>query len=402
MQAFLFDLVATQPNIDGDFHGGGKYGKKIFFELASRQSAGQWKFLAIFDSSKELDGSIIACAERKGIELIDVLNQKLADVVNQYGITRLYTALPFSLVPYGFNSLNGSGCEIYVTIHGLRTLEIPVPFDALHYLTDWKSRIRLIAQKILQKRLYNRDKNRYFSLLRDAEVITVSNHTKYSVLAHFPGIRGNVSVFYSPDVTEFENTSPDPDAASFNQSGYFLLVSGNRWLKNNLRSAQALDELFTDHPELTQKVIITGVKYPQVYLRHLKNKERFIFHKYVSESFLRKLYHNAFAFLYMSLNEGFGYPPLDAMKAGVPVITSPFTSIPEICGDAVLYANPYSKVEIKNRILQLFDPALYQRLTVNGKERFALISHIQKEHLEQSVDFLLESKNELSSELKVS
>lgn len=58
-------------------------------------------------------------------------------------------------------------------------------------------------------------------------------------------------------------------------------------------------------------------------------------------------------FVYPSLNEGFGYPPLEAMRYGVPVIASPYSSITETCGGGALYFNPTSIEEIMNRMMMV-------------------------------------------------
>lgn len=342
---FLCDLTASQPNLDGDFHGGGKYAKKIFLALIS-QSQSRWSILALYDSSKSFDSEINNAVINNNIEIIDIHNSDLSSVIKKHNIVRLYTALPFNLIKYGlYDSLN-LDCEIYGTVHGLRTLETAMNYDALQYFTSFKEKLKAFVKIIGKKTLMGRDYRRYEKLFSSITVFTVSEHSKYSIMSFFPNVKNDINIFYSPDVTEFEGGLEDGGEA-FNQSNYFLLVSGNRWIKNNIKSAIAIDDLFSERPEITQNVVITGVNNPGIYLKHIKNKNRFIFYKYVDEGFLKKLYENAYAFIYMTLNEGFGYPPLEAMKLGIPVITSPFTSIPEICGDAVLYSNPFSVQEIK-------------------------------------------------------
>jgi glycosyltransferase involved in cell wall biosynthesis len=66
----------------------------------------------------------------------------------------------------------------------------------------------------------------------------------------------------------------------------------------------------------------------------------------VSAEALRVLYHRALALVYPSLYEGFGLPPLEAMAAGTPVVAMPFSSVPEVGGDAVLYADGLSTTDL--------------------------------------------------------
>ena len=256
MKQFLFDIIATQPNSDGDFHGGGKYAKKIFFEFL-KQPPANWAVYALYDSSKHLDEEIKARGTAHNITFIDIYKKNLSETINQHKINRFYTALPFSLVVYGFNELLDTICEVYSTIHGLRSLETSFPISSLNYITSFKDKLKILAKKAFEQKLIERDKDRFRSLMKRTNVFAVSNHTKYSILSFFPETKpDDITVFYSPDVTEFEDPTIDTEAINFNDTNYFLLVSGNRWLKNNLKSAAALDELFTERPYLKKKVII--------------------------------------------------------------------------------------------------------------------------------------------------
>jgi glycosyltransferase involved in cell wall biosynthesis len=90
----------------------------------------------------------------------------------------------------------------------------------------------------------------------------------------------------------------------------------------------------------------------------------------VSADELRVLYQNAEALVYPSLYEGFGLPPLEAMAAGTPVIAMPFSSIPEVGGDAVLYAGGLSPVDLAQAMEHLAtDVALKSELRERGVKR---------------------------------
>ena len=79
--------------------------------------------------------------------------------------------------------------------------------------------------------------------------------------------------------------------------------------------------------------------------------------------------------VFPSLTEGFGAPPLEAMSCGCPVIASNTSSVPEVCGDAVLYIDPYSIDDISDRIkLLIYDDHLRQELIQKGMKRSYLFS----------------------------
>jgi glycosyltransferase involved in cell wall biosynthesis len=91
---------------------------------------------------------------------------------------------------------------------------------------------------------------------------------------------------------------------------------------------------------------------------------------YVDSSDLEGLYAAASAFVFPSLNEGFGLPVLEAMARGVPVVTSAVSSLPEVAGDAALLVDPASVGEIAAAIIRvLTEPALRERLVAAGRRR---------------------------------
>lgn len=78
---------------------------------------------------------------------------------------------------------------------------------------------------------------------------------------------------------------------------------------------------------------------------------------YVSDAELRALYENAICFVFPSLYEGFGIPPLEAMHCGCPVLASRAGSIPEVCGDAAQYFDPEDPDELARLLLRVSDDA---------------------------------------------
>ena len=91
---------------------------------------------------------------------------------------------------------------------------------------------------------------------------------------------------------------------------------------------------------------------------------------YVSDEELKALYQNAACFIYPSLYEGFGLPALEALSCGCPCVVSNAASLPEICGDAVLYCNPHDPADIARQIRTVLEqPATREELRRRGPER---------------------------------
>ncbi|MFA6475197.1 MAG: glycosyltransferase family 1 protein [Patescibacteria group bacterium] len=96
---------------------------------------------------------------------------------------------------------------------------------------------------------------------------------------------------------------------------------------------------------------------------------------YLTEAQKWYVLEHAQALVYPSLYEGFGFPPLEAWQAGVPVIASFAGAIPEICGQAALYVNPYSNHDIQLAVTTVLqDERLRTRLIEAGKEQLKKFS----------------------------
>jgi glycosyltransferase involved in cell wall biosynthesis len=90
----------------------------------------------------------------------------------------------------------------------------------------------------------------------------------------------------------------------------------------------------------------------------------------LSDGELRALYENALCLAFPSTTEGFGLPPLEAMLVGCPVIAAPAGALPEVCGNAALFADPHDPAEWTNRIVELAtDENTRQQLIAAGRAR---------------------------------
>lgn len=122
---------------------------------------------------------------------------------------------------------------------------------------------------------------------------------------------------------------------------------------------------------------------------------------YINDIDLARLYGNSKMLVYPSFYEGFGFPPLEAMAAGTPVVTSWNTSLPEVVGEAALLANPADPNHIASQIETIYkDAELAQRLSDLGKERVKKFSWQRvADHALDIYDELLErhtSQNRIS------
>ena len=101
-------------------------------------------------------------------------------------------------------------------------------------------------------------------------------------------------------------------------------------------------------------------------------KNDILFTGYLKEEILPKVLASAIGLCFPSLFEGFGIPIIEAMKCGVPVITSNSSSMPEICGEAGIKIDPYNIHEIANAIHKIEDSkVLRKKLTQLAENRLS-------------------------------
>lgn len=372
----LFDLAATQPNISGKRHGGGRYGEIILLRMVERGE----KFGVFYDSSRWLNPEIKKACERAELPVHDIFGSSVERIIKSNGYTRLYSCLPGVLAEL-------TCIEVYGTVHGLREFE--TPFDSIFYKyhSTAKECLKFTIKKLFLKYFHKRKHNEFLRryVRSRFHLITVSEHSKYALFSFFPEIKQtNMHVFYSPNTSRPQKLKP-----SLKVARYFLAVSGNRWEKNNIRAIMAFDRLVSDGrmPE-DIKMIVTGTKGENFKYR-IKNIGRFDFVGYVDDDSLERLYADAYLFVYPSLNEGFGYPPIEAMRYGVPVIASPLSSMAEVCGGAALYFNPFSVEEIMNRMLMMMDTEVHREYSVKSAKQHQNIIARQQKDLDGLIDYIL-------------
>jgi glycosyltransferase involved in cell wall biosynthesis len=137
------------------------------------------------------------------------------------------------------------------------------------------------------------------------------------------------------------------DRLSLRSQPYVLGVSSRSLHKNVARVAQAVGLLADPGFDL----VLAGGENSRVFSGSAAlSGERIRVTGYLSDGELRALYQSAACFVYPSLYEGFGLPPLEAMTCGCPTIVSRAASLPEVCGDAALYCNPADAEDIARRI----------------------------------------------------
>ena len=118
------------------------------------------------------------------------------------------------------------------------------------------------------------------------------------------------------------------------------------------------------------------------------HQNKIIFKDYVEEEDKKFYYSLASIFVYTSFFEGFGFPPLEAMTCGTPVVVSNNSSLPEVVGQAGLLVDPYNAVDISNGLrVVIEDTNLRDTLIKRGYERVEMFDW--KKCAEQTLGVIL-------------
>jgi glycosyltransferase involved in cell wall biosynthesis len=211
------------------------------------------------------------------------------------------------------------------------------------------------------------------SLARATRVIAVSEVSRQDLVARFPAIADRVSVIQEAPPADVRPTADPVKLASVRQRyglpPRFILAVGAREPRKNLgrlvRAVNALHDRGFAHP----LVITSASVHPPAWIDAVLDLG------YVPAQDLGALYGQADVFVYPSLYEGFGLPPLEAMQSGTPVVASSAGAIHEVCGDAALLVDPLDWEAMAGALARVLgDPGLREDLRRKGILRAAQFS----------------------------
>ena len=282
----LYDLTATQPSPESKFHGGGAYGEVVFFKML--EYLDDFQMYCIYDAKSYINPGILKAIEQHKIPLFDINTKSIDSVIKDNVIDRAYSAMLNLNQNWPLDSV-----QVYTTVHGLRTIEMPFEKTMLCYEHSLKQKIKDILFMTMAKDLYLKKMHTINGrIVRDSRIktITISNHSLSSIHSFYPETREfNIPVFMTPlppppsfcHNEQYVNQTDNQNQASIEtlnlkERKFFLLTSAARWIKNTLRAIQAFDSLFSDGTALSYKVVVTGVTDRRIFTKKLKNPDNFI------------------------------------------------------------------------------------------------------------------------------
>ena len=205
------------------------------------------------------------------------------------------------------------------------------------------------------------------SLDRSDMVLTVSKFSKREIRELLGYSEERISVVpCAPSCLKMEGEN-----APSVEGPYLLYVGTIEPRKNLARLIRAFDRLKREQ-NIPHKLVLAGGKgwtNEEIY-RAAEGAPDVIFTGYISEEEKSALYRGASAFVFPSLYEGFGIPPLEAMNCGCPVVTSDAASLPEVVGEAAELVDPLDELSIAEGIWHVIsDKAHAEELVCRGYEQ---------------------------------
>lgn len=218
--------------------------------------------------------------------------------------------------------------------------------------------------KLLEKNIYKFDK-----------LITISQNTKRDLINQYKIPEEKFEVIYSginSDKFSQEYSEKEKQILKnkYNLPEKYIFFLATFEPRKNIESL--IQSFNIIRKKLNIKLVLAGAKGWKnssifEFIKKSPNNQDILVLDYVEDKDKAFLYQNAALFLFPSFYEGFGFPPLEAMSAGCPVVAGLNSSLPEICGKAALLVNPYSLKEISQASIQILtDSQLRNHLIEQG------------------------------------
>lgn len=349
----VIDCRAATKNMSG-------VGRYILNLVKGIQSAGRFDMFLLVRENFHPELSALANAElvslpkeAESIHYVDRLRWEQGALRTQ--LRSLNADLFHATWNYGIPWL--PTCHTVLTLHDLLPMEFPGEFGS----RSWRYAY-LISQ--------------YVALFRASKIIAVSQYTKNAVHQYAGFAASKTTVVLEGVESEF-----CPPSSGLSPGQYLLYVGGYGERKNVGNLLRAYEHALLAHGvslplHLTGSIDKLERADRQVHDRlapEVRQQIRFL--GFVSDGDLPALYQGAAMLLFPSLGEGFGFPPLEAMACGTPVVTTACGSIPEIVGDAARTVDGYDPESIARGIADVAHvPSLRSEMVDRGLQRARALS----------------------------
>ncbi len=384
----LFDFTCFQEISNAGIGGAPSFTKRVLDEvLQSRNTT--VRIFALYDSrySTGRAYNINSLAAQTDIALLDLSKRNIAQFVEEYNIDTFFCPLGQFIATYKVSNIR---CKTVMFIHDIFDMErndnwVDATITGEYSDGRWPWFKRII--NLLSHR-WNKQANALYQQIMPLYMsnrtiaYTVSEYSRNALLYYFPELIGHdIRICYSP-AKQVNNQAQDIKNETLrrlvdSKVKYFLLLAGNRRYKNPHSVLKVFSRIVKEYPDVHLLTLRYG---KQIHPNHIDVD-------FLSDEDLEFAYKHAYALIFASYFEGFGYPPLEAMKYGTPVVVSNVTSIPEIIGQAGIYFSPFYPADMyKAMKIVLHNRNCKEK---EMKETLTRVNSRQQTDLKQLVNVLL-------------
>jgi len=375
----LFDMITVCRRT-----GAGEYVRRVFYALLERQQPAD--IVCLYDAKRGIayddlqPGQLTA----KGLTVCDIAGEDLSQLTQRLGVDHVFIGC--AQFWWQYRGIEDLRCKVTVVIHDLSHQE-----KWRNHIDEYnklrKTSVVTLAYSIWRLRRHKGAEHLiapFISLAKInplAQLVVVSDYTRYSLQYLTDAPVREIKVLYSP-LRQAPESRPIENAriAELIDSNerFFVTLGTHISLKNCHKAIHAFARYIETGGQ--GKLLTIGQGIRQEY-------DCQVTAEFVSDSDLDAVFRHCHALIYPSLFEGFGYPPLEAMRYSKPVLCSNACSMPEVLGDAPIYFSPLYETDIF-RALQLFDHTDYATLAARAKRQYIAVSQRQEHDLQALLNLL--------------
>lgn len=385
----LLDLIPFQYL--GGVGGAASFTKRVCDEVIKRRKPGVTLF-ALVDSSlpEGRQYNYKDYVRQYGLTIADRAKTPLSTLIAQNSIDTFFIAMAQF---HEESDLDGVKCKTIMFIHDIFDVERNDSLIDLMLFKDskysrWYSFKRFFC--LVTGRWHKAAKRRYARLMPlysapSTIPYTVSEYTRSSLLYYFPELKDNPPrVCYSPlKETKVSTNIENEKLRGLVASGepFLLFLAADREYKNVELMLKVFPRLRRDYPTLHLLTLKLG---RTICPEHIDID-------FLSDSDLEQAYSNARALVFPSFFEGFGYPPVEAMRYGTPSVVANVTSIPEVMEQAAEYFSPFYPADLYRALRQVLDHR--EQYSQRMSERWTQLRSVQEEQLRRLIEEIYREVN---------
>lgn len=344
MKKILFDIISIQ----GSINGGAEFTFRVLEELIVQKNI---QIIGLYDSNISFIERDIDFYNQNLFGVIDINKKEIGTIVEEENIDTFFVGIAQRYLNYKLKNIQ---CKTIMVIHDIGDIETYDNKISKLWRKEKKVQIRLFPKKEKRTPFDSYQPLIDFCKRPNVSIVTVSDYSKSSIIYYFPELSSKeIEVLYPPmrKIATRENVENEMlKEFLFTKKRYFLLLNVHRKDKN----AQLVLEVFKRFLIENSSCLMTTGGGDKMFPQHINLP-------LLSPSDLEHAYKNAYALIFPSLQEGFGYPPLEAMGYGIPVISSNVCSMPLILSHNTLMFSPFYKNDLFMKLKTLEENYFYYK-----------------------------------------